>query len=319
MENNKSLSGVKIIPCPKCQARVRMHASYCYNCGLELEGVEVLDLPLSFPLSMRLYCPICRHSNDFQETFHCIECWESGLCVSHLSQMPFVCSICHNAKIQGNLTEAMKEVINAKKEKIDRVERAFDKYESPPDNMVPIPEGTFQMGDECREVHVPSFYIDAFPVTHREFKELFTGYVYPENEADCPVVRVTYYDAMAYAQWKGKRLPTEVEWEKAARGTDGRIYPWGNEFSSDKCNCVGAGINALTPVFKYKNGCSPYGCFDMSGNCVEWVSSWYDESRNYISMKSSCYMDYDFVCRCANRTGFEPPHRFGLIGFRCAV
>ena len=319
MKDNNSLNGIKMIPCPECRARVRIHASYCYNCGSELNDVEILDMPFNFPESMQLYCPFCGKCNDFQETFHCIECWESGICMDHMSHVPFVCSTCHRAKIQASLTGAMKEVINAKMDNIYSGKSSFDDYESPPDNMVLIPEGIFVMGDECREVHVPSFYIDIFPVTNKEFKELFTGFTYPEDEADCPVVRVTYYDAMAYAQWKGKRLPTEAEWEKAARGTDGRIYPWGNEFRSDKCNWIGAGIGALTPVSKYENGYSPYGCFDMAGNCVEWVSDWYDESKNYISMKSSCFLDYDFICRCANRTGFEPPHRFGLIGFRCAV
>jgi formylglycine-generating enzyme required for sulfatase activity len=191
--------------------------------------------------------------------------------------------------------------------------------ESPPENMALVPAGTFLMGDDCREVYLPAFYIDLYPVTNKEFKEFLPSHTFPPEMADCPVVRVSYYEARDYAVWRGKRLPTEEEWEKAARGTQGQIFPWGNEFDPKKCNSAEGRVGALTPVYRYPEGRSPYGCYDMAGNCVEWTASWYDDAHNYKVIKSSCYIDYDFMARCANRTGFEPPHRFGLIGFRCAL
>lgn len=100
------------------------------------------------------------------------------------------------------------------------------------------------------------------------------------NKADHPVVAVSYYEAEAYASWAGKRLPMEQEWEKAARGTDGRAYPWGDVFDTTKCNSEESAIDATTPVTKYTEGISPSGCCDMAGNVWEWCASWYDKSNN---------------------------------------
>ncbi len=93
-----------------------------------------------------------------------------------------------------------------------------------------------------------------------------------------PVVWVTWDDACAYGKWCGKRLPTEAQWEKAARSTDGRRYPWGNNWDGNKCNVSGRGT---TPVGAYPEGTSPYGCQDMAGNVWEWVADWYDPDYYY--------------------------------------
>jgi formylglycine-generating enzyme required for sulfatase activity len=88
-----------------------------------------------------------------------------------------------------------------------------------------------------------------------------------------PVVYVTWHDANAYARWAGKTLPTAQQWEKAARGPQGRSYPWGDEPTAAKCNVAEAGIGATTPVFRYQSGVSPYGAVDMCGNVWEWTTT----------------------------------------------
>ena len=182
-------------------------------------------------------------------------------------------------------------------------------------DMVLIPEGTFMMGsnpegvqqatDWCgcgryqfedelylREVFVSSFAIDRTEVTNQQFTAFVdaTGYQTdaerkPETQTwrtaftlgkeNHPVVWMSWNDARAYCQWAGKRLPTEAEWEKAARGTDGRLWPWGNGWDSAKSNMVEAGRGTTLPVGSLVEGASPYGVLDMAGNVWEWVNDWY--------------------------------------------
>ncbi len=155
-----------------------------------------------------------------------------------------------------------------------------------------------------REVTLRAYLIDKYPVTNAEYTRFIEsgGYVKREywsdsgwehisqsnrhenngldtilnGDPDCPVVTVSWYEAEAFAKWAGKRLPSEAEWEKAARGCDGRMYPWGNEFDKEMLNCAEARIEKPTPVTKYPNGTSVYGCLDMAGNVWEWTADWYD-------------------------------------------
>jgi len=179
-----------------------------------------------------------------------------------------------------------------------------------PPGMVYVPPGWFIMGSDPSDgkpgrvvgvgeiprhkVYVKGFFIDKYEVSVGEYKKFLqaTGRkpprmwidptyvaIYPIPEDNHPVTGVSWYDADAYCRWAGKRLPTEAEWEKAARGTDGRIFPWGNYSSlpgNPKANTMEAGHNWTVPVDSYPEGVSPYGVYNMTGNVWEWTSSWYE-------------------------------------------
>lgn len=173
-----------------------------------------------------------------------------------------------------------------------------------------VEAGRFDVEVPQREVYISAYLIDKYPVTNAEYKKFIesggykkrdfwsdAGWDYVlrskpldsdvvnsalDGEDDCPVVNVSWYEADAFAKYAGKRLPTEAEWEKAARGTDGRVYPWGNEFDKTRLNCAESKIEKPTPVTKYPEGQSDYGCFDMAGNIWEWTADWFD-SQYYRS------------------------------------
>lgn len=229
---------------------------------------------------------------------------------------------------------------------------------SKPNEMVLVPAGKFIRGTNGRlpdegpqhTLYVDSFYIDKYEVTNLQYlaslkdtgrkppKDFVNGNV-PPGKVDHPVVYVSWYDAKAYCEWAGKRLPTDIEWEKAARGTDGRTYPWGDEFDIkyvnspvrwEQLNLIGD----TTPVGAFEKGKSVYGLYDMSGNVWEWTSSRYEPypgntrkselyGGNYRTLKGGSWWDCSFY-QCGisapvyNRSFFHPKTKNNSFGFRCA-
>jgi formylglycine-generating enzyme required for sulfatase activity len=195
--------------------------------------------------------------------------------------------------------------------------------------MVFVPTGPFLFGENKQEATTDSFYIDQFPVTNKDYKKFVeaTGRTepqhwrrgeWPEGKGDHPVVNVTWVDANAYAEWAGKRLPTEMEWEKAARGTDGRRWPWGDSFNINKCNTSDCGILDTTPVGKYSpDGDSPYGAVDMAGNVWEWVGGKYSPLR--MPLRGGNWLDGAAQAQTFSRRMHTPRRKNDFVGFRCAA
>jgi ribose transport system permease protein len=168
------------------------------------------------------------------------------------------------------------------------------------DIMIEIPAGPFTMGSDtgkedeapAHQVDLPAFQIDKFEVTNADFAQFVqaTGYQTDaeqegrsknwqsavEDKDNHPVVFVSWNDASVYCEWVSKRLPTEAEWEKAARGTDGRTYPWGNDWDPAKANVKETGLRGTASVGSFGGGASPYGVEDMAGNVWEWTADWYE-------------------------------------------
>jgi serine/threonine-protein kinase len=237
--------------------------------------------------------------------------------------------------------------------------------------MVYVPAGDFIMGsqlgagsDEEAPQHLvtlDAYWIDQTEVTNAQY-HLFvdaTGYPAPAlcepadstfadaGLADHPVVCVSWDDAQAYCAWVGGRLPTEAEWEKAARGTDERTYPWGNSFDGSLANYCDntcelsqrdTGFNdgyvRTAPVGSYPAGASPYGALDMAGNVWEWVSDWYNfyyyakspqlnpgghNIGDYRVLRGGAWSGFPTNARSAFRGWLAPDMGDRAIGFRCVV
>ena len=283
------------------------------------------------------------------------------------------CVICHKTGwVSGKLEEMAKKTMTEGAVNQKFTEKAkgkgpgmvmpmyydFTRVGVKPNEMILIPAGEFIRGTNGRlpdegpehKMKVNSFYIDKFEVTNLQYaeslkhtkrkspKHFINGQI-PHGKVDHPVVNVSWYDAKAYCEWAGKRLPTDIEWEKAARGTDGRTYPWGNDFNIEYVNSPVRWVELkligdTTPVGAFEKGKSVYGLYDMSGNVWEWTSSDYAPypgnkrkselyGGNYRTLKGGSWWDCSFY-QCGisapvyNRSFFHPKTKNNSFGFRCA-
>jgi formylglycine-generating enzyme required for sulfatase activity len=225
--------------------------------------------------------------------------------------------------------------------------------------MVEVPAGEFSMGAEngdaperpVRAVKVSAFAISIFEVTNQQYNRCVdAGVCRPSAYSDdpemaiprYPVVGVSWSDAATYCAWGGMRLPTEAEWEKAARGVDGRLYPWGNEADCSKANygvvrannygCSGKNPGRLLAVGSYPSGASPYGAMDMAGNAQEWTADWFSDQAysvaetedpkgpstgEYRVVRGGGYGSLYPQVEATDRK-FQIPEAYGAsLGFRC--
>ena len=226
------------------------------------------------------------------------------------------------------------------------------------EEMVTIPAGPFVRGtmsggfDEQpqRTIYLDTFSIDRYEVTNHQYQQFVaaTGHrkaAPPSRYAKSmgkmrspnqPAVYVSWDDAVAYCRWKGKRLPTEAEWEKAMRGTDGRLWPWGNEEKPNGANWarVQDGHDVSARVGTFQTDKSPYGVMDGAGNVMEWVADWYQEAYYKDSpdkdppspefgifrvMRGGGYTTTGGDLRITSRSKMVPDFRDETIGFRCAI
>lgn len=237
--------------------------------------------------------------------------------------------------------------------------------------MVLVPAGPFMMGSSTMDkqakpdempahrVSLKAFYIDRFEVTQGQYRKFLaeagrsahrfcdreepaakdhTPLKETWNEGDpassrLPVVGVDWFDAAAYCAWAGQRLPSEAEWEKAARGTDERIYPWGDRWEKARANSYESGMKTSAPIGSYESGASPFGAEDMAGNVWEWVRDWYapryylDSSResppgpaagSFRVVRGGSSLSDARGLRSPGRDSNDPTGRYNNFGFRCA-
>jgi len=198
-------------------------------------------------------------------------------------------------------------------------------------DMVDVPAGTFTLGSDApgtlskQQLALPAFQNDKYEVTNEQYDRFVqeTGHpapwgTFPVAQGDYPVTNVSWQDAQAYCEWAGKRLPTEAEWEKAARGTDGRLYPWGDQWRQDVANLQRVEAGSVQSVGSYPDGASPWGAHDMAGNVWEWVEDWFNADQNTKVIRGGAWNAISQWGQATARNSARPTNAQENLGFRCA-
>lgn len=285
----------------------------------------------------------------------------AGVVACFLISIVFILVIVWEINKSIDYDEKVRKMSSGVKQVIVNDNRDFSAYETismgDGREMTLVPEGVFTRGslngdiDEKpqQEIYLDAFYADKYEVSVKDYDKYRQAAKYvkpsvpffqgdekllevPEN----PVVGVSWYDAVNYCKWAGKRLLTEGEWEKAARGTHGLDYPWGNEFLPKRANIAGTedGYEHMAPVGSFPMGRSVYGIYDMAGNVSEWVEDLYDqfyyekspminppgpaESKNRVYRGGSWDARKTDV-RAAKRFAANPGRKDSILGFRCGL
>ena len=343
--------------CTNCQNEIIEGSKFCSQCGRPApqepkNGISFGDVGLIRESTFNIgvtekqstkdgnYCAICGVWVKTEDSFRCKSCGRSNLHAEHRHPELGVCSDC--AKIYMTITEQ-------KEEKSTISAEATVEERPPPDLYIPsqslvtpdnpagiewveIPAGDFLYGlmKERKYIRKP-YLIAKYPVTNAQYKRFLDANPqqripddweedtcsYPAEQSNHPVVYVSWHDAVAFCEWAKCRLPTQEEWEKAARGEDGRTYPWGEDWLDGKyCNSDEAGIGGTSPVDEFPHGVSPYGVWDTSGNVWEWTSS-QDEDGEYVMRGGSWYSSASGG-RTADHYRYWPEEACGSYSFRCA-
>lgn len=194
--------------------------------------------------------------------------------------------------------------------------------------LVRIPAGEFLYGNSKHRVRLPEYWLAKTPVTNSQYAAFVRATAHrapdhwingriPEGTENHPVTWVSWYDAVDFCQWAGLRLPTEQEWEKGARGVDGRTYPWGNQLPDEnRCN-FNHHVERTTSVNQYRTGASPFGLLDMAGNVWEWCENW-DNTKQYRVLCGGSWGVSALGVRADFRYKYSPDIRYDYIGFRPA-
>jgi toxoflavin biosynthesis protein ToxD len=232
---------------------------------------------------------------------------------------------------------------------------AYDDYQATANNDIAREQDWFAKEADRHIAKLPAFRIDLMPVTQVEYAEFVTQgkasaptideatwqaqgfkqdyetqvarFVWrdgrpPTGREDHPVVLVSHADAISYCEWRGgaigekRRLPTSAEYEKAARGTQGFAYPWGNAYEASKLNSAVKGPGDTTPAGSYNDGASPFGVLDLAGNVFQWTST---PLAGELAVKGSAWEDFAGLGRGASAHGRPPKTRHVIVGFRCAA
>ena len=353
--------------CPSCSHDIPAGARFCTNCGAQIPQSQAATTGDVVAIRSTVItggtisigagaqeptggeCPICGRYNRRERTFRCRECNRPLICLEHRDARAGFCAEC----AEKRAAQAAQAEADAK-----RAQLALTLVPGMTIELVRVPAGEFHMGSvdadaEAYDAEKPQhtvtlaeYLIGKYPVTNAQYT-LFAratrrDWMQPEDKDNHPAVNVSWDDAVAFCAWAGQisggrkvYLPSEAQWEKAARSTDGRLYPWGNEAPGDSRLNFKGRVRGTTPVGTHSPlGDSPYGAADMAGNIWEWTSSLHRpypyqaddgrEDRNSPAarvLRGGGFFNVRRFVRCAYRTTIHgnPMSRFDGNGFRVAV